>query len=242
MSALRKWIEDYCSKCDVCGERAWPLDLKPDSTVYRMNYCPKCLALRDALQETNVADMPMDPNDLRGLAAREAQAEPAPVESGRPKCQGDGSHSACPDDADASHIEWYGGAGNPLRCCGGEKCCYARLTGWKSEPLEAPAVEPTFLKEYPGEFLDDVQVLIAAECDGIRDLLLEKNRKYGNSALEPARIFSKASPVEQILVRIDDKLSRLRTMGVGARPDEDTVRDLIGYLVLLRVAQRKEPT
>ena len=85
----------------------------------------------------------------------------------------------------------------------------------------------------------DVPALIAAECDAVRDLLLAKNAKYGNSALEPARIFSKANPVEQILVRIDDKLSRIRTTGVGAQPDEDTVKDLIGYLILLRVAQRK---
>jgi hypothetical protein len=85
----------------------------------------------------------------------------------------------------------------------------------------------------------DVPALIAAECDAVRDLLLSKNAKYGNSALEPARIFSKASPVEQILVRIDDKLSRIRTTGVGAQTDEDTVQDLIGYLILLRVAQRK---
>ena len=45
--------------------------------------------------------------------------------------------------------------------------------------------------------------LIAKICDDIRDLLLEKNRAYGNSALEPIRVFSKASNCEQILVRID---------------------------------------
>jgi hypothetical protein len=73
----------------------------------------------------------------------------------------------------------------------------------------------------------------------VRDLLIEKNAKYGNSALEPARIFSKASPVEQILVRIDDKLSRIRTSGL-AGADEDTALDLIGYLVLLRVAKECE--
>lgn len=84
--------------------------------------------------------------------------------------------------------------------------------------------------------LEDVQGFIATECDGIKALLLEKNKNYGNSALDPVRIFSKASPVEQILVRIDDKLSRISR---GKLEDsEDTVQDLIGYLVLLRVAQR----
>ena len=32
--------------------------------------------------------------------------------------------------------------------------------------------------------------LIAAICNDIRDLLLAKNRAYGNSALKPIRIFS----------------------------------------------------
>ena len=80
------------------------------------------------------------------------------------------------------------------------------------------------------------QELIAKVCDDLKALLLEKNAMYGDSALNPARIFSKADPVEQIRVRIDDKLSRIRTTGERAA-DEDTARDLAGYLVLLLVAQ-----
>jgi hypothetical protein len=79
---------------------------------------------------------------------------------------------------------------------------------------------------------------ITAVCDEVKALLLAKNQKYGGSALNPARVFSKASAIEQILVRIDDKISRIQTTGQSA-PDEDTVMDLIGYLVLLRVAQRE---
>lgn len=70
----------------------------------------------------------------------------------------------------------------------------------------------------------------------IKDLLIAKNRKYGDSALSPVRIFSKADTVEQIKIRIDDKLSRISN-GHGEDLDEDTVIDLIGYLILLRVAQ-----
>lgn len=76
---------------------------------------------------------------------------------------------------------------------------------------------------------------IIAACDRIKALLLEKNRKYGNSALEPIRVFSKADPVEQLLVRIDDKLSRVRNRQFD--DDEDVVLDLIGYLVLLKIAE-----
>jgi hypothetical protein len=54
------------------------------------------------------------------------------------------------------------------------------------------------------------QIKIAKVCDDIKDLLLQKNAKYGDSALNPVRVMSQASPVEQILVRIDDKLSRIK--------------------------------
>lgn len=87
--------------------------------------------------------------------------------------------------------------------------------------------------------VDNVRGLIVQECDALKALLLEKNEKYGSSFAAPQRVFSKASAVEQILVRIDDKISRIKTTGeTSAAPDEDTVKDLIGYLILLRVAQR----
>lgn len=79
-------------------------------------------------------------------------------------------------------------------------------------------------------------VAIAQECDSVRKVLLAKNEAYGNSALAPLRVFSRADPIEQLKVRIDDKLSRIaRGNSVG----EDTVLDLIGYLILLRIAQRQ---
>ena len=80
--------------------------------------------------------------------------------------------------------------------------------------------------------------LIAAECDALKAMLLKKNRAYGDSALRPMRVFSKADPSEQIKVRIDDKLSRVAR---GSAAGEDVTRDLVGYLVLLRVARRMRP-
>jgi len=79
------------------------------------------------------------------------------------------------------------------------------------------------------------QIKIAQVCDDIKALLLEKNAKYGDSALKPLRIMSQASPVEQILVRIDDKLNRIK-QGNILEDDEDVVSDLIGYFVLLKIA------
>lgn len=72
------------------------------------------------------------------------------------------------------------------------------------------------------------------------NLLLEKNLAYGDSALNPIRIFSKAEADEQIRVRLDDKLSRMMRGAADARANipEDTVRDLVNYLALLQAAER----
>ena len=83
---------------------------------------------------------------------------------------------------------------------------------------------------------DNVQKEIRKVCDDIAELLITKNRKYGNSALQPSRIFSKASPIEQINVRIDDKLSRIKNQQEDE--DEDVEKDLVGYIVLKMVYKR----
>jgi len=82
----------------------------------------------------------------------------------------------------------------------------------------------------------DTQIHISLVCDQIKELLLEKNKKYGDSALDPSRIFSKANPIEQLLVRIDDKLNRIQKGAGLLANDEDIIQDLIGYLVLLKIA------
>ena len=76
---------------------------------------------------------------------------------------------------------------------------------------------------------------ISTVCDNVKQLLLEKNMKYGDSALNPIRVLSKAGPSEQILVRIDDKLNRVK-QGDILQDDEDVIMDLIGYFVLLKIA------
>ncbi len=92
---------------------------------------------------------------------------------------------------------------------------------------------------------EQAQALIKQECDALCALLLRKNTLYKNSALEPANTFCQASAIDQIAVRCDDKLKRIANMGGLARvlgdaaPDgEDTVQDLLGYLVLARVAAK----
>lgn len=67
------------------------------------------------------------------------------------------------------------------------------------------------------------------------DLLIEKNESYGDSALEPANIFANGDAVENLCARIDDKLMRIKTQGIRGY-GEDNVKDLIGYLILLKIA------
>jgi len=79
-----------------------------------------------------------------------------------------------------------------------------------------------------------MKIKIVDACNEIKNMLITKNRKYGNSVMEPVRIFSKADNIEQICVRIDDKLARIQSGQTD--DDEDTLNDLIGYLILLKIA------
>jgi len=74
----------------------------------------------------------------------------------------------------------------------------------------------------------------------ITNMLVEKNKAYGDSALNPLRVFSKADTLEQIKVRIDDKLSRI----YRGRDflDEDVVLDLIGYLFMYKIQTNRNLT
>lgn len=79
---------------------------------------------------------------------------------------------------------------------------------------------------------------ILSVCLGVARFLIRKNAAYGNSALNPVRVFSKASAEEQILVRLDDKLSRLAR---GSAAGEDVLLDIVGYIVLLIAQRQQEP-
>lgn len=85
------------------------------------------------------------------------------------------------------------------------------------------------------KFAEDVHNILQE----IEDLLVAKNAKYGNSALEPLGVFSQLSAKEGLLVRIDDKLKRIKN-GSLDKDDEDVVNDLIGYLVLLKIHANRE--
>lgn len=77
-------------------------------------------------------------------------------------------------------------------------------------------------------------------CNSVADMLIEKNKSYGNSALEPINCFYKGDAGTSIKVRIDDKLSRI--MRGNEFQGDDTVWDLLGYLILLIVSQQQNYT
>jgi len=77
---------------------------------------------------------------------------------------------------------------------------------------------------------------IMEECVDIGNMLKTKNKAYGNSVFEPINIFAKTDWENQINTRIDDKLCRVSR---GSEyPGDDTILDLIGYLILLRVGRK----
>ena len=71
----------------------------------------------------------------------------------------------------------------------------------------------------------------------VGDIVVARNREYGNSALDPVRVFSKSDRMEQLKVQLDHKLSRIAR---GGDPGIDTLRDLIGYEVLYIIAMEGE--
>jgi len=96
----------------------------------------------------------------------------------------------------------------------------------KPKAAEIPAIANQFAIDLESVLLE------------VKNMLLEKNRKYGDAALSPMRVFSKAPVDEQIRVRLDDKVSRLASGQLD--DDEDVIKDMLGYLIILRMAKRRE--
>jgi len=88
------------------------------------------------------------------------------------------------------------------------------------------------------ELVDEPLAKLAAtrierKCDEIKEMLLSKNKAYGNSAFNPRRCFSKLGPEDRLRVRLDDKLARIDSGNEDL--NEDAILDMVGYLVLLLI-------
>lgn len=84
------------------------------------------------------------------------------------------------------------------------------------------------------ETIDEVKYIL----DRIHTRLEEKNTAYGDSSLNPIRLFSQADAIESLCVRIDDRINHIKTSGL--KHTEDCIEDLIGYLVLLEIARKRK--
>lgn len=78
------------------------------------------------------------------------------------------------------------------------------------------------------EFDEELEVIL----EDLKYLLTEKNRRYGNNALNPIQVFSNLSSEEGIRIRLDDKIRRIKASTEIRKND---VADLIGYLILLSI-------
>lgn len=84
----------------------------------------------------------------------------------------------------------------------------------------------------------DAAVAINDTFNSIRDMVLAKNELYGNAALDPNPVFTNMSAADRLRARIDEKISRYQTNKEGDQ--ESPLVDLVGSLVLLIIAERRE--
>ena len=83
------------------------------------------------------------------------------------------------------------------------------------------------------ESLTQSQKKIIDVCDNMKSLLLYKNQKYGDSALNPNNIFYKGDSANSIKIRLDDKIGRVRN---NDETKVNDVADIVGYCILLLVS------
>jgi hypothetical protein len=89
--------------------------------------------------------------------------------------------------------------------------------------------------ESPWGDLPPTQQKIHEILGAMKDLLLYKNQKYGDSAINPKKIFYKGDSTNSILIRLDDKIGRIMS-NTEEKPRINDVCDIIGYCTLLLIS------
>lgn len=102
----------------------------------------------------------------------------------------------------------------------------------------------------PGPALDDISATLESPVNStqrqiaevgvaLTSLLLAKNRRYGNSVMDPLEVFATGLTVRQRMgVRMDDKLNRIaKGLGTDGGDHEHPGIDLAGYLLLDIIAE-----
>lgn len=82
------------------------------------------------------------------------------------------------------------------------------------------------------EALTDFETKKKEVLTAICKVLVTKNQRYGNSALSPTKIFYKGNKSDAILIRLNDKMSRVQNSQELRKND---LYDIVGYLFLYRI-------
>jgi hypothetical protein len=115
--------------------------------------------------------------------------------------------------------------------------------------LQAPPPPPAVAQAYtqrpafaqPRSQPNPFEVAVRYHTERIAQMLVQKNADYGNSVFEGVEIFTQGQhQLHKIGVRIDDKLSRIKNGKIDG--GEDTIDDLIGYLIIFQIARNGGPT
>lgn len=92
---------------------------------------------------------------------------------------------------------------------------------------------------------DELKERKKAIGSAIIKVLTEKNKRYGNAALEPINVFYKGDAENSILIRLDDKLQRIikhctETSNSMSLPEfrKNDMFDLLGYCILLSISKK----
>ena len=91
------------------------------------------------------------------------------------------------------------------------------------------------MSQSPWGDLPPTQQKIHEILGAMTDLLLYKNQKYGDSAINPKKIFYKGDSTNSILIRLDDKIGRVMS-NPEEKPRVNDVADIIGYCTLLLIS------
>ena len=91
--------------------------------------------------------------------------------------------------------------------------------------------------------MDKIINEILNSCNELKELLIRKNQKYGNSFFKTADEYGKTV----LLLRIDDKLNRLKELMINKVADDmkdenicDTLTDIAGYALLAKIYLEKK--
>lgn len=103
-----------------------------------------------------------------------------------------------------------------------------------------------YVAKYPSECEEKyMEKKIPFVVEHLREILLAKNKNYGNSAFCPPILLPHLKPEEALLVRMSDKVARLTSLASGEKDRvgeslSDTLYDLAGYCVLAIIALEKK--